>query len=903
MKNSDFPQVFEEALKVLGAPRLLQSLREKLKPAGSGEIYKHITRWPAAVYLTTNYDDEIQTNLANLGEAYIVYSNSEDHLSYLIPDLEGAIVKLHGDLRSDIGLILTATQFKEIAEGQAWSYWRTKMTSVFQMNRVIIIGYSLTDLNMRHVLQAARKGAGVIQPICWIAPDASREQIREYLENYRIRVISYDNKDGTHANLLRLIEHISDFVHPRQSIGIQEQIAKVSKSPLGENAAAPGFFVFNKLVGQSQYEEKRVEIIIAAMQSALPALSSKVEFSLKEAFELSGWPLDLSISLDFFEQVQERAIKEGLLIPHDKLFKVGSGAEAIALGNKNRFEHLRERFKRSLQLRVKRAFPALTDREALTISSDIEASLTGYFREGGLSLATTLFANPQSIKQTVAPSSIIKFINEASARYDSLLMRQAFSTVSVQAFVHATSPERDYLGRISQGFFAYHSLGVFGDVAIERLKEAKETVWLVDSNAQIPAIALAAPTNLVFVDCFSRLRDAGVRLFTTQRLFDETALHLRFANNVIKKYGPASSDVMAAAMGQSPYWKSNQFLEGFFRWQAAGNPCDWDSYLFQCFGEWNPAPIDIKVKLQCLGIEVLAFDEWPGFSEWEFSEVEQYVQRIVDIREGRLPGAEIEERAVLAPDDLHWQSDLYKKAIPEAEALTIIKHEREGQYYINSKSQHRSPAWFISNTSILNIIDKKSNAVTWQPDAFLRFASTLSKIADEPSSDRAFQTLLWACAQTGLTLLDEQTVIAAMGGIIDQVTLSISEQRQLYTDTLRDKYGESPEAVLARVSPINRPLAAIQLANEMAQEYDERRQQAEAAATAAVKRASIAEKELEKVERFRIKMETKKAQSRRNTRKQRAKQSSKRKKKRRVPPDSSHPCFFPRVRSFNLSGL
>jgi len=42
---------------------------------------------------------------------------------------------------------------------------------------------------------------------------------------------------------------------------------------------------------------------------------------------------------------------------------------------------MRERFKRSLVLRLKRGYPILTDSDALMISSDIEASLTGYFRE------------------------------------------------------------------------------------------------------------------------------------------------------------------------------------------------------------------------------------------------------------------------------------------------------------------------------------------------------------------------------------------------------------------------------------------------------------------------------------------------------------------------------------------
>src|SRR5256885_8454007 len=38
--------------------------------------------------------------------------------------------------------------------------------------------------------------------------------------------------------------------------------------------------------------------------------------------------------------------------------------------------------------------------------------------------------------------------------------------------------------------------------------------------------------------------------------------------------------------------------------------------------------------------------------------------------------------------------DPYKKATPEAEALLIVKNERDGSYYILSPEQHPSPAWF-----------------------------------------------------------------------------------------------------------------------------------------------------------------------------------------------------------------
>ena len=482
--------------------------------------------------------------------------------------------------RSDDGLILTSSQYLAIDKSDSWRYWRTKITSVFQMNRIVVVGHSLSDKNIKHVLDAAKRGAGVQQPICWIAPDVTWQESKEFLERYRIRVIPYDNRDGKHRNLLRLIENITDFIPPRTSIHIRVPIAHVAQSPLGQNAAAPGFFVFNKLAKQTDFDEKRVDIVLAAIQSILPKLAGSSDFDVKTALGTAGWPDKAPLDRQFAQRVRAKAIEENLLVSAGTKLKVASGAEIQATENRKRFEHSRGRFKDALVLRLKSSYPSLSESDFSQISADIEASLSGYFREGGLTLATTLFSNQPS-RQSPIPTSIVRFIKESSARYDDLLKRQAFFTVSVDAFVRSGTAEREYLGRIAQGFFAFHALGVFGDVAIERQRHAQQTVWLVDSNAQIPTLALAAPTNAVFMDSFSRLHGLGIRFFTTDRLFDETYDHLRFARNVIQEYGVDSHLVIAAALGQAPYRKSNQFLEGFIRWQRAGNPCDWENYLFQ----------------------------------------------------------------------------------------------------------------------------------------------------------------------------------------------------------------------------------------------------------------------------------------------------------------------------------
>ena len=556
MESRDYPEVFKEAKKVLGAPRLLQLLRDNLKPTKPSAIYKMLAQWPVQVYMTTNYDDELQKHLASLGLSYITYSNSEDHLSLLLPDFSGAIVKLHGDLTTEEGLILTKDHYKEITESSEWQYWRSKMAAIFQMNRVIVIGHSLSDKDIRHVLEAAKKGAGVAQPIVWIAPNVSEEDRRKLLAQYRIRVLSYEDRGGQHRGLVKVIESLSTFVPPRTVIQVMEKIEKVT--PRAEQlAAAAGLFVFNELCKQNDFEQRRIEIVVSAILAALPELNKLGKFSLEKALEVSGWPTEVRVDASFASEIIKRALEHNLFLAVGEEFQATQNAVEKALKKRRRFEHMRDRFRNSLLLRIKREFSDLDDKQAALVAGDIESSLVQYFMEGGLSLASLLFSRGPL---RTAPAALLPFITAASTRYDDLMMRLAFFKASVDAFIHPESAEMDYLGRISQGFFAFHGLGVFGDVAIERLKLAKESVWLLDSDTQIRVLAVGASVNMVYRECISRLRGNGLRFFTTASLSDETREHLWFANHVIEDNGPNSPYVFAAARGEAPFRKSNLFL-------------------------------------------------------------------------------------------------------------------------------------------------------------------------------------------------------------------------------------------------------------------------------------------------------------------------------------------------------
>jgi hypothetical protein len=300
--------------------------------------------------------------------------------------------------------------------------------------------------------------------------------------------------------------------------------------------------------------------------------------------------------------------------------------------------------------------------------------------------------------------------------------------------------------------------------------------------------------------------------------------------------------------------------------------------LYQFLGATKPAHDVVEKALQKLGVEVVEFSTWPGFAQDDYKDSYKYTDKIVTILE-KTAASDNEEGGSMLPAGLQLEFDPYKKAEPEAEAYTIVKNERGGDYHMISEKGIKSPSWFISNTSILNYVEGTSR-ITWQTEAFIKFTSTISPLSKEDAADRAFETLLWACAQAGVNLLEEKVIESVFGGIIDEATTNVLQQRQLYNETIENKYGEPIESVLDRVAPKNRLLAAIQLQSEISQAQQQRLQHAEKSVAVATKQAAELKKELVAVEKYRKKLEAKKLKAGRNRRKQQSKKQGKGKKKR-----------------------
>lgn len=838
----DFPGVFEQLWRIEGTDGavLLESLRKLLVKGNAPKVsaYEVLCSLPVPVFLTTNFDDELASALARAGFYHKSYGNSPDHVELLASDLRAATFKLHGELTTSAGLILTRSQYREIKSSDLWEAWRTKLASTFQFMPCVVVGHSLTDPHVQDVLKAARKGASPGRPVFWLTDDRlSISECATWLREHRIKVIPYENSRGDHSGLLRILESIARFVPPRSTV---KRDLFVDPPAASKRSAGASMFVFNIASSQADYEPKRLEVLVAALKAVAPRMTEP-EFTLQEALSAAGWPKDHALGADEEESLAKESVGIGLLVPGTGgRFALAKGAEGLVRADLQRFEHDREIFVEALTIKAQDACPALGLKRHREIAERIERSLVTYFRRGGLTLASALVANPKEIP--AFPVSVCDFVNDASTFFEDHASRQAFFDASISVFAEPSPTSRSYLGRLSQGFFAFHALGVFGDVAKVRFEHARKTVWLLDSNILIKMLARRSTGSEAVTKALGRLTNAGVGLFSTWELMKEAWSHLQFASRVIKDQGESSQDVISAATGRVPYDKSNQFLEGFLRFKADLPTRRWADYLLECFGSADPKEKDIRHALKGTGALVVPSSEWPGFVTGDL-----VVRReLADVILSKRLTYEVETSAVI--------DRLLRKSDPEAEAVMIVRHERAGRYKVFG-AESLGQAWFISDSSFLNSLAPLHDRVTWKSEVFLRFAATLAPPNKNDAPEEAFEAILQAVATSGLSLLSEETIRSALGGAIEQARIDLAKQLEVYDTALAQRYAE----VVENTPPFERLGVTDQTVIAMLEKEREARASAEARLLAEEAKVKAAAKKLAEVEDFRKRMERKKA--------------------------------------------
>ncbi|PEE66213.1 hypothetical protein COM90_22535 [Bacillus thuringiensis] len=94
--------------------------------------------------LTTNYDRVIENEIMS-GKNYLVQSLGKgEELNW--NEKDKAIIKVHGDINSQNGIIFTHSQYYKFMHD--FGYFRSKLYTLFSSNTILMMGYGFSDINI-----------------------------------------------------------------------------------------------------------------------------------------------------------------------------------------------------------------------------------------------------------------------------------------------------------------------------------------------------------------------------------------------------------------------------------------------------------------------------------------------------------------------------------------------------------------------------------------------------------------------------------------------------------------------------------------------------------------------------------------------------------------------------------
>lgn len=712
--DKSYPELFSQAERDLGSRQELERIVASLldfTPCTLGSGYKYLAKWPFACYLTTNFDDEILRHLRDLNVEFAIAHNTSSDLASLRSDTQGFIYKLHSDFTLPGTPTLTSADYRRLYVSGEGEYYRNCLRAVFQKFNLIVVGYSLADPDVSHILDLAREGASPAHPIYMIGPrdDFSDADEQEYRERYNIRLLRYANPDGCHQQLRRTLETYDCFIQPRCTSAIQREI---TQEEVQESLDALSLYLHRHL-SDTPMDQAIAPLVLAELHSAAAKYVSPDELAngALQRF-LKGAPDAVKIVRDSLEMLRARSDVE--VHKDDDRYRLsaigGERHERVIVDARG----MKDRAFGQFKLAMRQHYRDVTEREEANACAALESAVTTAFSEHSSAIVNTILSD----EPTTAHEGIALFgdIRDAATN---VLNGDAFNAYMMGASDFLFYPEHDqkrYLASLSQGFFLAHLLGRDPRFRRIRSETLRETAWLVDSSILIPLIAQGSELSNLADSLFSNLNDLDVFVFTTDMLLRELWQHFKWARDQIEKAEASQADALYSCVMSDKY-KPNVFLEGYASFAAREGSGRFGDYVLECFGK-PPSLSALEERLAAYGVVTVR----PGGYVTNIDELEEWKLQISQARW---------ERHTL-------RSDFQVEA--EAEAYWAI------QNYETIAAKHKraniSRAYFVSHSPVLN--DIAARRVTWLPESLFRYLSGLPEVRfdDDAMQQCVLETIL-----------------------------------------------------------------------------------------------------------------------------------------------------------------
>ena len=788
--GAEYQNLFEscqygELMEVIGAnigrTILCQAVADELSKAGESDVHKFLARFPFAFYLTTNYDDLILSSLRKEGVAFAKLYNTAQDFSTIDVNTKDVVVKLHGDFQKPETMVLTSSDFSNLAHEPGHEAFRTKLGSVLTMFDVLAVGYSFRDPHLAWILERLSHIFKGGKPLFAIMADAEAGDVARYRRTFNVEVLSYKTVNGSHLRLLHMFKAIEPFVLMRKARALDYE------GPSPEQIEdANQLFLFTTF----HVKPESVDFKLGAYRALIVSVLGKAKAPLKKAALVASLPLGIAKIADKVDALVEVTLKnlEGdgnvkrLL---DGSFELTPNGIVSLAGNSKKYQLALERFISQAEVDVRTELAGI-EAEALTgFVSEMIACVNQIFYLRGVEIAGSIF-DARHVSMA-GGYDILRVINGHAAKSADQAHSLFFMKYLQGLISNPTSTQQEYLWHLSQAYFSYHALNL--DPACNKMQRdiLKRTLFVVDSNVVLPYLAEGTFNFSAATELFQLAAQLDAQVCITKGVLREVVKHARFAAAIALRDGTDSTSFLEAALGKGGF-RQNLFIDGFIR-LADKIALDFDQYIRRVLGsedrdKWMGL---IEAKLAKLGIPLVEPERF-----FTAEDLEMVEKSLSDIRTYR------ETRGTYRDDD---------QCQTEAEIDSMITLARSGRKEF-AAFENIERVHFVSQSRVLDHVDRadgeRRNGRVWRPETFFRYLSCFSRAVPEKNIWQQF--LASDVYQAGLPIIDQAKYKKFFSGAIRQSEMDFHSQKETLERIGEQAFAERVQGEFLGVSDFEKPL-------------------------------------------------------------------------------------------------
>jgi hypothetical protein len=821
LEKKEFPELFRQAERDLASrDALIKVLQELVVPKNGGthHAYDLLTDWPFACYLTTNWDDEISNLLRIKGVYFTTLQNTRADFVNIRQGAANLIVKLHSDLAHPDLAVITSTDYQRVSSLPAWDYFRDRLRAIFQMFDIFVVGHSLTDPDLRLILDIAKEAASPSHPLFMIMANITKAEEHEWFERFNIVAWGYEDTDGTHLRLRRILSVLNDFIVPRRQ---RFDLHELSYSP-GELEAAQAMAIYRRFATGDDADTNASEYLGPLILHTLFSSGLK-EISLDELLKMN--PLATALRSESTIDAVPGAIAQlesrGFVISQDGVLHLTEVGQRRAEERSQLRAFEEDQAYGQFLTDVAVQYNATAKQQERLVEL-LRGVLITAFRQRGLSIAKAVFTN-SSIEHDTLNDLFSSFSSAASSIEESDLSL-TFVDAAQRFILRPSLQQKQYLASLSQGFFAYHLFGLDPTCARIRREVFEHTIWWCDSHILIALLAIGSENHQYAKDLFSRLKKLKAFTLTTTRLIREVFQHLDWFIRLAQREKSDSPRFLEAAVAAGGY-KQNLFLDGFIRSTAGGDYSNLSAY-FGAVVPYGATEAGVAKLLKNHGIQVLNIEELKGF---DLEHTREMLELTQDISEARSRTGTL-------------RSPLQVEA--EAEILVMIQKVHEGVYTPPIENATFDRCYFLSQSRVLDKISPL-HPVSWTPEALYRFIAELP--GEQLDPELLYRCMLQEFFASGIEVIDTPRYEKFFGSIINVAKTTYAKERDGFLQEFPDKYGESLDRDFESIPDLEKPFFVEQMGWKVARRQEAKAHQTEQQLTVARRLEADARAEITKL--------------------------------------------------------